>query len=152
MYPRDEIIILNSLSRKHISCISFRGKLLWLYRESRAETKQVRGGDVIYHKFHASPRRLARKSHLRDSRAAPHKERVNDVPTPFVTIILRLKSEELALRPVQVHVQNESSLVSQIARFVRATLKWQIVYRCREKLATYSYSRIRFAFTSSAMR
>lgn len=56
-------------------------------------------------------------------RAVPHKERVNDVPTPFVTIILRLKSGKLALRPVQVHVQNESSLASQIARFVRATLK-----------------------------
>lgn len=27
-------------------------------------------------------------------RAVPHKERVNDVPTPFVTIILRLKSGE----------------------------------------------------------
>lgn len=28
-------------------------------------------------------------------RAVPHKERVNDVPTPFVTIILRLKSGKL---------------------------------------------------------
>lgn len=36
---------------------------------------------------------------------------------------------------MQVHAQNESSLASQIARFARATLKRQIVYRCREKLA-----------------
>ena len=54
---------------------------------------------------------LASRSHT----APRRKERVNDVPTPFVTIILgRLKSGELAPRPAQVQVQNESSLADRI--------------------------------------